>query len=224
MSQNGQNRDLQRYKLLKGAYSRVARHLDVDRSFVSRVAHGERRSARVEQALAAEMRRIEKKLAAKDLSAKYLAASESPKERAARTSSASKDVIKNSVLVVDDEPNVANTVAQILREHGFESRVAYGGQEAIRKVAAQAPDIIISDVVMPHINGIEAAKAIHEMSPDTRIVLFSGQAMTNDLLQSACSQGYSFELLSKPVEIDTLLKTLRNSSGSPFSSEPFARA
>src|SRR5436309_1118552 len=144
LSENSQNRDLQRYKLLKGAYSRVARRLDVDRSFVSRVAHGERRSSRVEQALAAEMRRIEKRLAGKDHSD-----SESSVELA---TPASREIVKNSVLVVDDEPNVANTVAQILREHGFESRVAYGGQEAIREVAAQAPDIIISDVVMPHIN------------------------------------------------------------------------
>jgi len=216
LSENSQNRDLQRYKLLKGAYSRVARRLDVDRSFVSRVAHGERRSARVEQALAAEMRRIEKRLAAKDQSA-----SEPAVELA---TPASREIVKNSVLVVDDEPNVANTVAQILREHGFESRVAYGGQEAIREVAAQAPDIIISDVVMPHINGIEAAKAIHEMSPDTRIVLFSGQAMTNDLLQTARSQGYSFELLSKPVEINTLLDTLRGTGESPFSVTPYAHA
>src|SRR5207237_9935291 len=115
---------------------------------------------------------------------------------------------KSSVLVVDDETNVANTVAQILQEHGFETRVAYGGPEAIREVAAYRPDIVISDVVMPQINGIEAAKAIHELCPEARIVLFSGQAITSDLLQTARSQGYSFELLAKPIEINALLDTL----------------
>src|SRR5437868_174369 len=176
------------FELFKGLYSRVARDLGVDRSYVSRVAQGERRSERVESALRAELRRIEKELRG----------IEPPKG----------NVRKGSVLVVDDEENIANTVAQILQEHGFQTQVAYGGREAIRKVLENCPETIVADVMMPQVNGIEAAKAIREMCPDTRILLFSG-AMTHDLLQTARAQGYSFEILPKPIEPDTLVNKVR---------------
>ena len=179
------------YALFRGIYSRVARQLGVDRSYVSRVARGERRSQEIEEALRAELRRVE---AALKMLGKNL-----PASRRGR---------KTSVLVVDDERVVANSIAQILSLHGFETRVAYDGREAIREVLEDCPDAIISDVVMPRISGIEAAKAIQEMCPEARILLFSGQAATSDLLRVAEEQGYSFELLPKPVHPEVLLSKL----------------
>jgi CheY-like chemotaxis protein len=110
---------------------------------------------------------------------------------------------------VDDEKSIANTIALILGQHGFETRVAYGGREAIRHVLEDCPDTLLADVSMPYLNGIEAAKAIHEMCPDMRIFLFSGQAATTDLLKTVRAQGYSFELLPKPIDPDVLVDRLR---------------
>jgi CheY-like chemotaxis protein len=179
------------YALFRGIYSRVARQLGVDCSYVSRVARGERRSQEIEEALRGELRRVETAL--KTLGKNL------PASRRGR---------KSSVLVVDDERVVANSIAQILSLHGFETRVAYDGGEAIREVLEDCPDAIISDVVMPRISGIEAAKAIQEMCPEARILLFSGQAATSDLLRVAEEQGYFFELLPKPVHPEVLLSKL----------------
>lgn len=179
------------YVLFRGIYSRVARRLGVDRSYVSRVARGERRSEEVEKALRAELRRVEAALKA-----------------VGKNLPASKRGRRRSILVVDDERTVAHSIADILALHGYETRVAYDGRQAIREVLEDCPDAIISDVVMPRVNGIEAAKAIQEMCPEARILLFSGQAATSDLLKTAEEQGYSFELLSKPVHPDLLLSRL----------------
>lgn len=179
------------YALFRGIYSRVARQLGVDRSYVSRVARGERRSEEIENALRGELRRVEATLKA-----------------IGRNLPASKRGRKINVLVVDDERTVAHSIADILTLHGFETRVAYDGRQAIREVLEDCPDAIITDVMMPRVNGIEAAKAIQEMCPDARILLFSGQAATSDLLRTAEEQGYSFELLPKPVHPDVLLSKL----------------
>jgi CheY-like chemotaxis protein len=178
------------YDLFRGIYSRVARQLGVDRSYVSRVAQGERRSPRIEQALREELHRIEKAL--KSRGRGMPAKGPHP-----------------AVLVVDDERIIADSIAQILRNNGYQARVAYGGPDAIRKVMDECPDIMLSDVVMPQINGIEAAKAIHEMCPDVRILLFSGQATTVNLMETAAQQGYHFEILQKPIHPDALLAKLR---------------
>ncbi len=185
----------QAFGLFKGVYSRVARQLGVDRSYVSRVAQGERRSQRVEDALKAELRRIQKELRV-----------------VGKPTTRGPNGHKQSVLVVDDEQNIANTIAQILDEHGFKTQVAYGGREAIRLVLQDCPDTVLADVLMPQMNGIETAKAIHEMCPDARILLFSGQSVTSELLKTALAQGYSFELLPKPIEPDVLVGKLRESS------------
>ena len=104
----------------------------------------------------------------------------------------------------------------ILSLHGFETRVAYDGREAIREVLEDCPDAIITDVVMPRISGIEAAKAIQEMCPGARILLFSGQAATSDLLKTAEQQGYNFELLPKPVHPQALLSRLNQLDPAPM--------
>lgn len=179
------------YIVFRGIYSRVARQLGVDRSYVSRVARGERRSKEIERALRAELRRVEAALKA--------AGKNLPASRRGR---------KTTVLVVDDERTVAHSIADILSLNGFETRVAYDGRQAIREVLEDCPDAIISDVIMPRISGIEAAKAIQEMCPEARILLFSGQAATSDLLKTAEEQGYSFELLPKPVHPEVLLSKL----------------
>jgi CheY-like chemotaxis protein len=181
------------YGLFRGVYSRVARQLGVDRSYVSRVAQGQRRSEVVEQALRAELRRIEKELKSLDTHAAV----------------ENREGKKHSVLIVDDEQSIANTIALILDEHGFDTRVAYGGREAIRHVLEDCPDTVLTDVSMPYMNGIEAAKAIHEMCPDTRIFLFSGQTTTTDLLKTVRAQGYAFELLPKPIDPNVLIDKLR---------------
>jgi CheY-like chemotaxis protein len=112
------------------------------------------------------------------------------------------------VLVVDDEQTIANTLALILNHSGFEARAVYSGEAAVEVVGSFAPDVLISDVVMTGMSGVEAAIAVGALRPHCKILLFSGQAATADLLQYARQQGHSFELISKPVHPSELLARL----------------
>jgi CheY-like chemotaxis protein len=113
------------------------------------------------------------------------------------------------ILVVDDEALIADTIVQILNRNGFIAEAAYGGSEAIEAARRSAPELILSDVLMPHIDGVEAAIQIREFLPETRIVLFSGQAATVEILSRARDRGHTFELLPKPIHPTKLIEHLR---------------
>jgi CheY-like chemotaxis protein len=116
---------------------------------------------------------------------------------------------KPKVLVVDDERVIADTLAMILNQSGFEARAVYSGEGALELVPAFSPDMLISDVIMADLNGIDAAIRIRALLPKIKILLFSGQAATADLLEKARAQGYEFDILAKPVHPQDLLNRLR---------------
>jgi CheY-like chemotaxis protein len=76
--------------------------------------------------------------------------------------------------------------------------------------ATLKPDMLISDVIMADLNGIDAAIRIRALLPQIKILLFSGQAATADLLEKARDRGYEFEILAKPVHPQDLLTKLRS--------------
>jgi CheY-like chemotaxis protein len=116
---------------------------------------------------------------------------------------------KPKVLVADDERVIADTLATILNQSGFEARAVYSGEEALELAKVFVPDMLISDVIMADLNGICAAIRIRALLPGIKILLFSGQAATADLLEKARAQGYEFEILAKPVHPQDLLSRLR---------------
>lgn len=116
---------------------------------------------------------------------------------------------KPKVLVVDDERVIADTLAIILNQGGFDASAVYTGTGAVEKARQEKPDLIISDVIMPDMNGIEAAIKIRQILPGCKILLFSGQAATADLLEKARLEGHEFEILAKPVHPTDLLAKLR---------------
>ncbi len=117
---------------------------------------------------------------------------------------------KPKVLVADDEQVIANTLAIILNQAGFEARAVYSGENALESIETFSPNMLISDVIMTGMTGIEAAIQIREKLPQCKILLFSGQAATADLLEKARSQGHEFEILAKPVHPTDLLAKLRS--------------
>jgi CheY-like chemotaxis protein len=116
---------------------------------------------------------------------------------------------KPKVLVVDDERVIADTLAMILNQSGFEARATYSGEKAIELAASFRPAMLISDVIMADLNGIDTAIQIRSLLPTIKILLFSGQAATADLLEKARAQGYEFDILAKPVHPQDLLRKLR---------------
>jgi CheY-like chemotaxis protein len=115
---------------------------------------------------------------------------------------------KPKVLVADDERVIADTLAIILNQSGFEAHAVYSGEKAVEAARTLQPNMLISDVIMQDMNGIDAAIRIREILPTCKILLFSGQAATADLLERARKQGHDFEILAKPVHPQDLLARL----------------
>jgi DNA-binding response OmpR family regulator len=116
---------------------------------------------------------------------------------------------KPKVLVADDERVIADTLAIILNQSGFDATAVYSGEKAVEMAIALKPDMVISDVIMTDMNGIDAAIRIRAILPSCKILLFSGQASTADLLDRARIRGHEFEILAKPVHPQDLLARLR---------------
>jgi DNA-binding NtrC family response regulator len=114
------------------------------------------------------------------------------------------------VFVVDDEPVIAQTLAIILNQAGFEAHAFDHPDKAVAARSQTAPDLLISDVMMPGMTGVELAIHFRKAQPECKVLLFSGQAATADLLEKAREQGYDFDLLSKPVHPTDLLAKLRS--------------
>jgi CheY-like chemotaxis protein len=112
------------------------------------------------------------------------------------------------VLIVDDEQCIADTLAAILGNCGYDATALYDGEAAWLACTTQVPDLVISDVVMPGMSGIELAIRIKQSYPDCKVLLFSGMATTSNLLEKARSQGHDFEVLAKPIHPAELLLRL----------------
>jgi CheY-like chemotaxis protein len=120
---------------------------------------------------------------------------------------------KPSILVVDDQEIIADSLLDILNGAGFRAVAAYDGASALRMAELAQPDYLLTDVVMPVMNGVELAIAIRKKYPATRIVLFSGQVGISDILTQGKQQGYEFELIAKPIHPDKLIDQLKRIQG-----------
>lgn len=109
------------------------------------------------------------------------------------------------VYVVDDEKCIADTLALILRHAGYDASAFYDARSALEQAASCSPDLVISDVVMPGMNGVEMVILFRERHPHCKILLFSGQAATRDILKEVGAQQQNFELLAKPIHPTELL-------------------
>jgi CheY-like chemotaxis protein len=114
--------------------------------------------------------------------------------------------MEHRILIVDDERRIADTSALILQSAGYHTQTAYDGAAGLTRCREFHPDLVLTDVVMPGMSGIEMAIAIRQEFPGCTILLISGQAATADMLESARREGHSFELLAKPVHPTTLLQ------------------
>ena len=115
------------------------------------------------------------------------------------------------IIVVDDEPVIADTLVNIMLGEGHEAFAVSSGESAIsltKLMRPARPDLLVTDVIMPGMNGVETAKEIMKLVPTCRIILFSGQAASTDLVAKAEAEGYSFEILAKPINPNILLATI----------------
>ncbi len=165
-----------------GLYSRVARKLGISPSYVSRVARRERRAAPVEDALLEEWGSWKPKM----------------------LSDAAKLTREGIVFVLDDEPAIAETWKRILAGAGYDSRSFCDPLSALDAIRQSPPPVLVCDVALPGISGIDLAIMLREEKIPTTVILASGHATTASYLETAAQKGYLFDVLPKPIGPITL--------------------
>ena len=113
-----------------------------------------------------------------------------------------------SVFVVDDEPVICNTLVAILKHSGYKAEGYEDPVVAVEAARGTSPDLLLTDVMMPGMNGVELAIHFQNFHPRCKVLLFSGAAESADLLADARSRGYELDLLAKPVPPSELLEKL----------------
>jgi len=114
-----------------------------------------------------------------------------------------------SIFVVDDEQLVAETLALILQNNGFTARFFSEPLKAIAAARLETPELVLSDVMMPLLSGVEFAIALQYECPGCKVLLFSGHAEALDLVSDAREEGHEFTLLAKPLHPADLVRRIR---------------
>jgi len=114
--------------------------------------------------------------------------------------------MKPKILIVDDEPLILMSWENSLTSAGYDVKTAYNGKEAIKISEKEKPDIVITDLIMPEMNGIELCRRIKKISPETEVVLISGHpAEIFNYQKDFVNAGGRESLLQKPLSIDEMI-------------------
>ncbi|HAK00020.1 MAG TPA: response regulator [Bacteroidales bacterium] len=114
------------------------------------------------------------------------------------------------ILVIDDERSIRNTLKEILEYEKFEVEVAEDGFVALEKLETTKFDLILCDIKMPKMDGMEVLGKIHEKDPDATVVMISGHGSIETAVEAIKKGAYDF--ISKPLDLNRLLITIRNAT------------
>ncbi len=113
-----------------------------------------------------------------------------------------------SILIVDDEPSILQSLSGLLSDEGFEITTAANGYEALKIVDIESPDLVLLDIWMPGIDGIETLKEIKKNNPHIQVIIISGHG-TIETAVKATKLG-AFDLIEKPLSIDKVIVAINN--------------
>jgi two-component system nitrogen regulation response regulator NtrX len=113
-----------------------------------------------------------------------------------------------SILIVDDEPSIIQSLSGLLSDEGYEALSASNGFEALKVIAAESPDLVLLDIWMPGMDGIETLKAIKKEHPYIQVVMVTGHG-TIETAVRAIKLG-AFDFIEKPLTIDKVVVAINN--------------
>ena len=117
------------------------------------------------------------------------------------------------ISVVDDEVLIASSFAMVLSNQGFDTSFFTEPLQAIQAARYYAPDLLISEVSMPVLTGIELAIKVQKQCPNCKVLLLSGRPDITDLLTTSRAKGHTFEVLPKPIHPTALLREIQATFG-----------
>jgi DNA-binding response OmpR family regulator len=111
------------------------------------------------------------------------------------------------VLLVDDEVEFATTLAERLTLRGIEAATVYDGEEALQRIAADPPQIVVLDMMMPGLGGLEVLRHIKGTHPEIPVILLTGRGSTKEGMSGMELGAYDF--LMKPIKIEALVEKMK---------------
>jgi len=127
---------------------------------------------------------------------------------------------KIKILLVDDEKEFVETLSERIRMRDHKSDVALDGEEALKRIDDDLPDVVVLDLKMPGIDGMEVLRRIRTAYPDVQVIMLTGHGSEKD--EKEARKLGAFEYLQKPVEIDTLMKKIKKAYKQKFESSMMA--
>ena len=118
--------------------------------------------------------------------------------------------VRPTVLIIDDESGIVDTLRILLKNEGFAAHVAFGGKQGIDQIAAIQPDIIITDIRMPSVGGLDVLSAAKAHDPDVPVILMTAQASLQSAI-SAVNDG-AFHYVQKPFQNDALVAIVKRAA------------
>src|SRR6266568_3959816 len=117
-----------------------------------------------------------------------------------------------SILVIDDEQGILETLRILLKNEGFDVTIAQGGKAGLEQLKNSAPDIVLTDLKMPGVTGIEILSAVRGQDPETPVILMTAQASLQTAIQ-AVNEG-AFYYIQKPFSNDDMVAICRRAAAS----------
>jgi two-component system nitrogen regulation response regulator NtrX len=108
--------------------------------------------------------------------------------------------LKSQILIVDDEASIRTSLTGVLQDEGYEVRSAHDGAEALEMIKAEPPQLVLLDIWMPGMDGIETLKKIKELAPDVEVVMISGHGTIETAVKATKLGAYDF--MEKPLSLD----------------------
>jgi DNA-binding NtrC family response regulator len=112
-----------------------------------------------------------------------------------------------NVLIVDDEVALANTLAQRLQLRNLKVGTAYDGEQALSKLAVDKPDVVVLDLRMPGMHGMDVLREIKKTCPDIQVIILTGHGTDKDEEEAKRLGGFDF--LKKPADIEMLAHRIK---------------
>jgi len=127
---------------------------------------------------------------------------------------------KIKILLVDDEKEFVETLSERIRMREHDSDVALNGEQALKKMDDDLPDVVVLDLKMPGMDGMEVLRRIRKAYPKVQVIMLTGHGSEKD--EEEAKKLGAFEYLQKPVEIDTLMNKVKKAYKSKFETSMMA--